>query len=271
MLGEFFAYASNFTGGVHVAVGDVDGTGGPTSSPAPAPAAGRTCASSAMPRASRHPTMPGRYAYDPNFSGGVFVAAGDVTGDGRAEIVTGPGVGGGPHVRVFGQSLQIVSEFFAYHPNFTGGVRVGLMNLMGDAHLELITAAGPGGGPHVRIWPIPSITEAGRLLRLGRPNESGGVFVAGNRVPAGPRSSRSSPRRKSTSGPRFPDPYRPQTGRWGRTRHSSITWPKNSTTKRWKISDRSTMPWTTSPVRCACRSGKVIWSAATRRRLRILD
>ncbi len=63
------------------------------------------------------------FAYAPAFAGGVFVAAGNVTGDGRAEIVTGAGGGGGPHVRVFtGTGADTAIGFFAYDPAFQGGV-----------------------------------------------------------------------------------------------------------------------------------------------------
>ena len=95
--------------------------------------------------------------YAPPFTGGVYVAAGDLTGDGFADIVTGAGPGGGPHVRVFdgrtgapaGGSL---ASFFAYDAAFSGGVRVAAGDLNGDGRAELITGAGPGGGPHVRVF-----------------------------------------------------------------------------------------------------------------------
>ena len=40
-------------------------------------------------------------AFDPGFTGGVHVAAGDINGDGRADLIVGAGAGAAPHVRVF--------------------------------------------------------------------------------------------------------------------------------------------------------------------------
>jgi hypothetical protein len=67
------------------------------------------------------------FAYDARFRGGVKVAAGDLDGDGRAELITGPGAGGGPHVKIWKEidgRFQVANEFFAYDPRFTGGVNV---------------------------------------------------------------------------------------------------------------------------------------------------
>ena len=49
------------------------------------------------------------------------VAAGDVDGDGLADIITGAGAGGGPHVRAFsGADLSELASFFAFDPAFPG-------------------------------------------------------------------------------------------------------------------------------------------------------
>jgi serralysin len=104
------------------------------------------------------------FAYAPAFAGGVFVAAGDLAGDGRAEIVTGPDAGGGPHVRAFtGTGADTGIGFLAYPGAFLGGVRVAVGQLDGVGPAEILTAAGPSGGPHVRSFTSAGTAGAGFL------------------------------------------------------------------------------------------------------------
>jgi len=70
------------------------------------------------------------------------------------EIITGAGPGGGPHVRVFDLQGNPKAGFFAYNQGFSGGVSVAAGDLDGDGVEEIITGAGPGGGPHVRVFDL---------------------------------------------------------------------------------------------------------------------
>jgi hypothetical protein len=81
----------------------------------------------------------------------------DLTGDGQADVIVGAGPGGGPHVRVLDglTGAQIpgpLGSFFPFSPLFTGGVQVGCTDADGDGRADLIAGAGPGGGPHVRVF-----------------------------------------------------------------------------------------------------------------------
>ena len=98
-------------------------------------------------------------AYDENFRGGVNVAVGDINNDGVEEIVTGTGFSGGPHVRIFNQQGEILNEFMAYDENFRGGVNVAVGDINNDDFDEIITGAGPTGGPHVKVF-----NQQGELL-----------------------------------------------------------------------------------------------------------
>jgi hypothetical protein len=76
------------------------------------------------------------------------------------KLVTGTGAGISPSVRVIDAS-GTDTTFMAYDPLFPGGVRVALGDVNGDGVLDIITGAGPGGGPHVRIWNGTDLTELG--------------------------------------------------------------------------------------------------------------
>ena len=150
VISSFYAYAEQFLGGVRVAAGDVDGNGkaevvtgtGPGSAPNVCVFNGTTGA-----------TQQSFYAYAPEYLGGINVGAGDVTGDGKADIITGSGVGVSPHVVVFDSATaQALYSFYAYLPQFKGGVNVGAGDVDGDGKVDILTGAGPGGDPHVKVF-----------------------------------------------------------------------------------------------------------------------
>jgi hypothetical protein len=178
LLYSFLAYDANFRGGVRVAVGDVTGDGVPDI--VTAPGSGMSGQIKVFDGTSGA-EVANFMAYNENFRGGVYVAVADVNGDGHADIITGAGLGGGPHVRVFdgqwvvppingtpqpvtdpnptpapvspavGMPAGVLNEFYAYDPHFLGGVRVAAADVNGDGKADIITGAGFGGGPHVKI------------------------------------------------------------------------------------------------------------------------
>ena len=149
-LAAFQPFGESYKGGVSLAFGDVDGdkqtemiTGGGSGAPPKV----RVFKSDGTPLGTEF------LAYDSRFRGGVSVAAGDMNGDGKAEIVVGAGPGGGPHVRVFNRyGRSLYAGFFAYDSRFRGGVNVAVGDVNGDGATEIVTGPGPGGGPHVRVF-----------------------------------------------------------------------------------------------------------------------
>lgn len=205
-----FSPFGGFTGGVRVAFGDFDGDENDELVVAAGPGGG--------PHVLIYDLSPGGFpgavidsfmAY-PGFGGGVYVAAGDIDGDGKDELITSPGAGGGPHVRIFSDtdgdgrlSDNPVDDVFPY-PGFTGGVRVASGDIDNDGRDELITAPGPGGGPEVVIFrnrdgdrQVSDHPVFDRFMAYGA-SFGGGVYVA-----AGPIAGAGTSGAEIITGPGF--------------------------------------------------------------------
>jgi hypothetical protein len=144
--------------GVHVAAGDLNAGGRDAVVTGPGP--GAIFGPHVRAFSGRGEPVPGVsfFAYGTK-KFGVHVAAGDIDGDGMAEILTGAGPAQvfGPHVRGWNADGAAVPmggvNFFAYGTR-KWGVRVAAGDIDGDGMAEILTGAGPGPvfGPHVRGW-----------------------------------------------------------------------------------------------------------------------
>jgi len=126
---SFFAYNSNFHGGVTVAVGDVLGLGRDQIIPGPGYGGGPQVNVFDSPSGNLVRSF---FAYDPAFLGGVGVIAIPDGGGDHDLLATAPGPGGGPDIRVFDLTLAVpvggpvpVCSFFAYPYTYTYGLAFG--------------------------------------------------------------------------------------------------------------------------------------------------
>lgn len=189
----------NFRGGARAAVGDVNGDGTPDivvsagflGGPRISIWDGTTIA------AGTKPTTPlaNFFAFEDTLRNGTFVAVGDVTGDGKADLILGGGPGGGPRVRIADADKLLaagnfgtldsrpdlgVANFFSGTDSNRGGVRLAVANLDGDNRADVITGSGPGAGSRVTAYAGASISTSPPPEFLGFdafPGFPGGVFV----------------------------------------------------------------------------------------------
>jgi hypothetical protein len=145
------AFARKFTGGVRVGAGDVNRDGTPDIIVGAGPGAG----------GGHVKVFDGRdgsllrsfLAFGPGYKPGIYVAGGDVNGDGFDDILVGTAEGGGNTVKVFsGLDGTVLRNFLAYAPRFKGGVRVGAGDVNGDRIADILCGPGEGKGTILKVF-----------------------------------------------------------------------------------------------------------------------
>jgi hypothetical protein len=126
------------------------------------------------------------FVFEQTLRNGVYVAGGDLNGDGFGDIIAGGGPGGGPRVfAVSGKDLrsnaqtQVANFFTNDDVANTGGVRVAARDLNGDGRAEIVTGDGAGGSK-VRVFNSAGLAADGRpplLFAVDAFAAANGIFV----------------------------------------------------------------------------------------------
>jgi RHS repeat-associated protein len=165
------------SGGVPVAAGDVNGDGHAEvivgSGPGKAAQVAAYDGSTGM---QLYDYLP----FGAGYFGGVTLAAGDVTGDGAADIVVGQATGG-DQVKVFSGADTTSTWNLAAFGGSSGGVRVGVADVDADGKDDILTSRGPGGG-ETRAYAAADGGQVFSLTPFGAGFDKG-LFVAGDARP----------------------------------------------------------------------------------------
>ncbi|HTK73910.1 MAG TPA: VCBS repeat-containing protein, partial [Gemmataceae bacterium] len=114
------AFGAGYQGATTVAVGDVNGDGKGDIIVGTGTAPGKVNVFSGADQS----LIATFQAYAFGSGGGAYVAAADLNGDGKAEIITGPGIGGAPDVKIFSGTGQLLNSFRPFDGSDKGGVSV---------------------------------------------------------------------------------------------------------------------------------------------------
>ncbi len=118
--------------------------------------------------------------FEASFTGGVFLAIGDINGDGTPELIVSADRSGGPILVVYdgrrvasgrsGSDAELIRFYGIDDSNFRGGAHVTVADINGDGLAEIIVSAGFLGGPRITIWD-------GRSILSGSPVQLANFFA----------------------------------------------------------------------------------------------
>jgi hypothetical protein len=180
---SFFAYDVAYVGGVRVGIADVTGDGyadvivGTT----PGPVGGHVKVFDGLTGAEVR-----SFLSRPGSTAGIFVAGGDVNGDGYADIIVGGDKGEADgHVTVYSGNPKdigtlgvplLLRDIHAF-TNFLGGARVAGGDVDGDGFADVIVGSGFGAKPNINVFSGASGVIIRSFLAYD-PTYLGDVFVA---------------------------------------------------------------------------------------------
>ena len=152
----FYAFAQQYTGGVRVAMGSPDNRGQSLV------VVGSGINSNIVTYTLDNPyaALTSFYAFNPaTLYRGVWVAAGDLDGDGVCELVVGagPGSNGKAEVSVFDLKGKQLANFLAFSQGFTGGVSVAVNDYNRDKKGDIFCSSGAGAPGTFNVFGFPDL------------------------------------------------------------------------------------------------------------------
>ncbi|MFM7540884.1 MAG: Ig-like domain-containing protein [Planctomycetota bacterium] len=178
-LVQFQPFGASFRAAAQVSA--IDTTGGGTSDIVTAAGSGGSPLVRTYRFSNNRVTMVSSFfAFSSAYRGGVTVAAGDLNGDGRQELIVGTGGGTQAEIRVYNlgnPANPVQTARKVVFAGFTGAANVGIVDYQNSGNLAIIVGAGPGSTPTVNILNGRNLAVIDAFFAFER-DFRGGVSVA---------------------------------------------------------------------------------------------
>jgi hypothetical protein len=173
-------FGNTYIGGVRLAVADVTGDG--ISDLIAAMASGnRVRVYNGVNFRPLNGTLGNFTAFSTTESNGVFVAAGDVNNDGRADIVVGSDGPNSAKVKVFsGANGQLIQDLDVSDLNAVNGVRVAAGDVTGDGRADIVVTGGAGSSSRICVIDSSNWSKTWDFFAFDAANRAGVHLAVGD-------------------------------------------------------------------------------------------